>query len=106
MSEIIYDKLVRDKIPEIIENSGKKHEVDYLNKEQHFEYLNRKLIEELNEYQENNSLEELADILEVIHGILSVNNQTFEELENIRQEKLKKRGGFKKGIKLIKVMDE
>lgn len=63
MKTIKYDKLVRDKIPEIIEKSGKKCVVEVMDKEIYIQYLDRKLNEELAEYQSDKSIEELADLL-------------------------------------------
>lgn len=103
MSEKVYDKLVRDKIPEIIEKSNKKLEIEIVSKEVLLDLLNKKLTEEVNEYLESKDVEELADILEVIHGILENKNITFDELEKIRLNKKAERGGFSKGIKLLKV---
>lgn len=103
MKEIIYNKLVRDKIPQIIENSNKKCEIELVDRCKMKELLNKKLVEEVNEYLESGEIEEIADILEVIHGILCIENVKYEELEDIRINKKDKRGGFERGIKLIKV---
>ena len=105
MSEIIYNKLVRDRIPDIIKATGKNFEAESVDKEELKNLLNEKLQEEVNEYFESNDIEELADILEVIHGILNARGATFEALESIRLKKKEERGGFDKGIKLIKVYE-
>ena len=68
-------------------------------------YLNNKLKEEVDEYLEDNNIEELADIIEVIYGIIDLKEINKDKLEEIRKNKLKKRGGFKKGIKLTKVFE-
>lgn len=62
MKLITYNKLVRDKIPEIIETSGKKCETQVLNDDDYLEMLDKKLSEEIKEYQESHEAEELADI--------------------------------------------
>lgn len=98
---IIYNKLIRDKIPAIIKASGNKCEIKKLNDEEYMEELNKKLQEELNEYLEDGSLEELADIVEVIHAIVKQKGSTIEELERIRIDKRKKRGGFRKKLLLV-----
>lgn len=103
MSEKIYNKLVRDKIPEIIEKNNKEYEIEIVSKEDLQELLDKKLTEEVDEYLESKDIEELADILEVIHGILESKNISFDELEKIRLNKKEERGGFSKAIKLIKV---
>ena len=59
---IEYNKLIRDKIPEIIESSGKKCDIEVLNDEQYLEYLNKKIMEEVKEYLESGEIEELADL--------------------------------------------
>ena len=93
---IKYDKLVRDRIPEIIEESGKHCETRILTKEEHLEYLNKKLGEELNEYLESGDIEELADLEEVLRGILLLKDVDYKEFDLIRQKKFDERGGFEK----------
>ena len=72
----VYNKLVRDKIPEIISKDNRKAITKILNDEEYLNELNKKLKEEVNEYFEDNNLEELADIVEVIYGILNAKNVT------------------------------
>lgn len=94
----VYNKLVRDKIPEIIESNNEKPVTRILSDEEAIKYLNAKLLEETNEYLADENIEELADILEVFHGILKAKNIKFEDVENIRIQKKNKRGGFDKKI--------
>jgi len=101
----VYNKLVRDRIPEIIRNNNEKPIVKELNNEDYLKELNIKLKEELQEYLEDNNIEELADIVEVIYGILNAKNISLEEFEEIRNEKVEKRGAFSKKIFLEKVID-
>lgn len=103
--DIVYNKLVRDNIPEIIEKSGSEYVIEIMNDEEYICALNKKLIEETNEYLENEDIEEIADILEVIHGILEAKDVSVEEIEKIRLKKRKERGGFDKKIKLVKVLN-
>lgn len=98
-----YDKLVRDLIPQIIEQSGKKCEVEVIEKEEIQFRLEEKMIEEFNEYLEDKNLEELADMMEVIFGLAHQLGYKEEELMAKRNEKLAQRGGFKEGIVLKKV---
>lgn len=100
---IIHNKLVRDRIPEIIEKSGKTAYRRILNNEEYIEELDRKLNEECAEYQADKSIEELADMLEVMYAIAQARGYSIEELEQIRAEKAVKRGGFKDKIYLEKV---
>ena len=65
----IYSKAIRDKIPEIIKESGKNCNVKKLDDSEFLVQLEKKLVEELAEYQESKNIEELADMLEVIYRI-------------------------------------
>lgn len=100
-----YHKLVRDFIPNIIEADGKTCIYETLSDEDYIYLLDQKLNEELTEYQDSKSLEELADILEVIQAIVKARGWTLEELERIRANKAAKRGGFKKKILLKEVLE-
>ena len=95
-----YNKLVRDKIIDIIESDGRKAKYKILDNEGFKEELNKKLQEEVKEYLDDNCVEELADIVEVIYGILESMNISSEEFEKIRIEKKEKRGAFHKKIYL------
>ena len=102
----IYNKLVRDKIPEIINgDNGCTCETRILDDEEYLQELNIKLQEELKEYLESGDVEELADLEEVLRGILSVKKISYEEFEDIRQRKVEKRGAFKDKIYLISTED-
>ena len=106
MKEIIYEKLVRDKIPEIIEKSGKQCEIEILSDEKYLEMIDKKLDEELAEYHKDKNLEELADLLEVVFAATKARGYSIEELEKARAEKAEKRGSFDKNILLKKVIEE
>lgn len=105
MSAKTYHKLVRDRIPEIIEAAGKNCVWETLSDEDYIYLLEQKLNEELTEYQESKSFEELADLLEVMQAIVKARGWTLEELEQIRAEKAAKRGGFEKKILLKEVSE-
>ncbi|MCA1318385.1 nucleoside triphosphate pyrophosphohydrolase [Bacillus tianshenii] len=104
-----YNKLVRDKIPQIIEATGKKYTTEILNDQDYIKYLKEKSYEELDEYcaaQTNEeAVEELADLLEIIHALASNHGSSIEEVEKVRQEKAEKRGGFHEKIFLVEVED-
>lgn len=102
----IYNKLVRDKIPDIIRNNGENPVTRTLSDEEHQLMLNKKLLEEVNEYLESGSSEELADILEVIRGISNIKSIGFDQVLAIMEEKKRKRGGFDEKIYLIEVTKE
>lgn len=101
-----YNKLVRDKIPEIIESNNEEVIYRYLSDSEFKEYLKLKLSEELNEIlsSKNNieTLEEVADLLEVIKFYLKVHNYTLEDALNMCEIKNEKKGSFNKKILLIK----
>ena len=106
MKTIKYQKLVRDRIPEIIEKQGKQCSCSVLSDEAYLEHLDLKLSEELGEYLEDKSMEELADLLEVIRAVAAARGSSIGEVEKIRQEKAAERGGFEKRILLIEVRSE
>src|SRR5690625_1591760 len=105
----VYNKLVRDKIPDFIRNDNKKFTTKILDEKQYTIELKKKLKEELEEYilasDESEALEELADIIELIHALSETHSENLAKVEQVRQEKAKKRGGFKKRIFLIEVED-
>ena len=100
---IHYDKLVRDKIPAIIETTGKIPVTDEIPPEKMQEAFDRKLREEAEEYLESHSVEEMADVLEVLHGIAFHAGIDWNRIEAERLRKKEERGGFEKGIRLIEV---
>ena len=106
VSVIKYNKLVRDRIPEIIEASGKRCIYSTLSDKEYLAKLDEKLNEELAEYQEGKSVEELADLLEVIRAVTVARGSSIEEVEAIRRDKAAKRGGFEKKILLNEVITE
>ena len=102
----VHNKLVRDKIPEIIENTGKTPIVYILSDEEYLSELDKKLNEECAEYQADESIEELADVLEVIYAIAEARGWSVPELESVRRDKAEKRGGFSDKVFLEYVEDE
>ena len=100
-----YYKLVRDRIPEIIEADGKTCVCETFSDEDYLTLLDQKLNEELTEYQESKSLEELADLLEVMQAAVKARGWTLEDLERVRADKAAKRGGFEKKILLKEVRE-
>ncbi|MCM8712123.1 nucleoside triphosphate pyrophosphohydrolase [Clostridium sp. SYSU_GA19001] len=98
-----YDKLVRDLIPDVIKATGKNCDYEIASKEEHLELLVKKLDEEVGEFKVDNSLEELADIMEVLFGLADNLGYSEEDLLQKRQQKKSERGGFKEGIVLKEV---
>lgn len=101
----VYNKLVRDLIPQVIEKSGKKFETHIADKEEYKKLLEEKLMEEVNEYLEDKNLEELADVMEVLVGLAGALGYTEEELFEKRKMKKEERGGFFEGIVLERVYE-
>ena len=99
-----YNKLIRDKIPEIIETEGRTCKIETLSDEEYLIHLNEKLLEEANEYLESGEVEELADLEEVLRAILKAKNVDYESFEKIRTDKVEKRGAFDKKL-LLKETD-
>jgi predicted house-cleaning noncanonical NTP pyrophosphatase (MazG superfamily) len=101
-----YPKLVRDKIPELVESQGKKSNTRVLtNDQEYLDYLLLKLIEEATELakakNEDNEMEELADVLEVIEAVLALKKLSFQDIAQIQDQKRHKRGGFKKRLLMV-----
>lgn len=103
---ISYNKLIRDKIPEIIEEDGNESEIRVLNDNEYLDELNKKLQEELNEYLESGEVEELADIAEILYAIARHKGVDAKEFDEIRISKAEKRGGFEKKLFLISVKEK
>ena len=101
----IYNKLVRDNIPDIISSQGKACNFRMLTDAECLDALNTKLDEELAEYHESGSVEELADLLEVIYAIADADGYSPSKLNKIRQDKASERGRFNKKIMLLSVED-
>ncbi|MEK5068221.1 nucleoside triphosphate pyrophosphohydrolase [Sporosarcina sp. FSL K6-1508] len=106
----IYNKLVRDRIPEIIEKSGQTCNTRLLDEDEYIIEINKKMYEEMEEYEAaettDDAIEELADLLELIHAALSHYGASFEDLEKVRVEKAEKRGGFDDQIYLMNVEED
>ena len=100
-----YNKLVRDRIPEIIEASGNTCVTEILSDEDYLKMLDAKLDEELAEYHADQNIEELADLMEVIRACAVARGYTIEELERVRSDKAAKRGGFEEKILLKEVWE-
>ena len=101
-----YHKLVRDRIPEIIEASGKNCKIEILSDEEYLRMVDAKLDEELTEYHKDQNIEELADLMEVIYAAAIARGYTIEQLEQVRAEKAGKHGGFQKRILLKEVIGQ
>lgn len=102
----VYNKLVRDKIPDIIKEKDNRDCVtEVLDDENYLKELNKKLQEELKEYLESGEVEELADIEEVLRAILKTKKVSYENFEKVRKDKVEKRGAFDKKIFLISTDD-
>ena len=105
METIVYHKLVRDRIPEIIRASGKTCTTEVLSDADYIRAIDAKLDEELAEYHKDQNIAELADLLEVIRAAAVARGYTIEQLEQVRAEKAAKRGGFEKKLYLKEVIE-
>ena len=105
MSVITYNKLVRDRIPETIESSGKTCKTKVLDDAEYLRMLDAKLDEELAEFHKDQNIEELADLLEVIYATTIARGYSVEELEQVREQKAEKRGTFRRKILLLEVRE-
>lgn len=107
MEKVIkYDKLIRDRIPEIIEADGKRAVTEVLDDLAFKRYLDIKLEEELKEYLVADSVEELADLVEVVYALLDLKGVSKEEFERLRKDKASKRGSFTKRLVLKEVISK
>ena len=103
---IVYHKLIRDKIPQIIEQTGGRCQVAVLEQADYIAKLEEKLGEELAEYLQSRELEELADLLEVMDALVAATGHTWQELTQLKAEKREKRGGFEEKLLLLEVTRE
>lgn len=106
--ERVYNKLVRDKIPNIIEEKGETPVIKVLNENDYKKELEKKLCEEYKEVIEasgDERIEELADMLEVIRALASLENKNLNDIIDIADKKNKKRGAFDEKIFLEKVIE-
>lgn len=105
MPKITYNKLVRDRIPEIIENSGKIAVTEILDDITYKKLMDAKLVEELKEYQDSDSVEELADLVEAIYAVLNYKGVSLEDFSSLRLRKAEEKGSFEKRILLKEVIE-
>ena len=104
MKTVYHNKLVRDRIPKIIAESGALYEISKLSEVDYINALKNKLVEEVQEYIESENIEELADILEVIKCLHKTHNVSEAEMKQIQLNKESLRGSFNERINLIKVV--
>ena len=100
-----YAKLIRDRIPEIIEQAGKKPVTRVISEEEMEKALKEKLKEEVEEFIESDQIEEIADILEVLEAIAMHRGIDRALIERLKADKKEERGGFEKRLMLEKVED-
>lgn len=104
-----YNKLIRNKIPQIIKANGKTPTTRILPQDEYIKKICNKTQEELTEYIEAktkpNKLEELSDLLELINALAQHEGTTLKEINNIRKKKAEERGNFSNRVFLIEVTD-
>jgi predicted house-cleaning noncanonical NTP pyrophosphatase (MazG superfamily) len=99
----VYNKLVRDRIPELVRKQGKRCKTDTLTDAQYLVALYRKMEEELAEYRANPCIEELADLYEVVRAVAAARGYSMQDLEDARAEKERQRGAFGKRTFLLHI---
>ncbi|MFH5183072.1 phosphoribosyl-ATP pyrophosphohydrolase [Paenibacillus sp. TAB 01] len=100
----IYNKLIRDKIPQVMDAKGVTYSIRKLSDQEYVEKLNEKLQEELNEYleaDEEDQIEELADLVELVYAVLDNKGVSLKDFEKVRLEKREERGGFEHKLLLL-----
>ena len=103
----VYNKLVRDKIPENIDSEpGRKSQYRILNDNEYLTELNKKVLEEANEFIEENSIEELGDLMEVINAIMKLKGYKLEEVYKVMKDKADRKGVFEDRVYLEYVDEE
>lgn len=106
MKTIHYNKLVRDKIPNIIEASSKKAIWSIASDDVYYQKLKDKLVEELDEFLKSDAIEELADLVEVVEAILATKSVTISQFNDIRAKKNQQKGAFTKKFILNSVVSK
>ena len=99
----VYNKLVRDRVPELVRKQGKRCKTDTLTDAQYLVALYRKMEEELAEYRANPCIEELADLYEVVRAVAVARGYSMQDLEDARAEKERQRGAFGKRVFLLHI---
>jgi predicted house-cleaning noncanonical NTP pyrophosphatase (MazG superfamily) len=100
-----FHKLVRDGIPALIEAEGRTPVVEVLDRTQRRPALLTKLAEEAAEAAaagDDELAEELADVLEVVRALASEVGLTFEGVVELADAKRAQRGGFNRGLFLVR----
>lgn len=105
MAERVYNKLVRDNIPDIITEQGETPVFRTLDNDEYEACLKRKLLEEVNEFTAEVSPDELSDILEVLESIANLHGWTDGEIQKVRRDKAESHGVFRERIFLEKVIE-
>ncbi|WP_317136389.1 nucleoside triphosphate pyrophosphohydrolase [Methanochimaera problematica] len=105
MSSEYFGKAVRDKIPDIIRDSGSECSVEVLNELLFYVAMKKKLQEEVDEYKKTPCLEELADIMEVVYKLCEMEGFSIKELERVRLKKREERGGFDRSLYLKEIVN-
>ena len=103
------NKLVRDKVPSLITKNGGSFSFKLLSPLEHQHEITKKFYEEIKEYSEaptkEAAIEELVDIFELIHAAIKLHDISYDDLELLRQQKRKLKGGFDKGIFINDISD-
>ena len=96
-----FDRLVRDKVPEMIRTAGRECETRIASHEEFEAYAVKKLQEEVEEFAARGSIDDVVDILEMLHRIATFRSIPWEEVEKLRVKKAWERGGYDMGVVLL-----
>ena len=102
----VFNNAIRDKIPEIIIETGSIPTIEKLSDEYFLKELEKKLVEEISEYNESKKVEELCDLIEIAYRIAELKGVSNDLLNQIRKDKNAERGKFEENIFLIQVNDK
>jgi len=106
MAVFTFNKLMRDLIPEVLEKQGKKVTYYTADQSEYYQRLCEKLREETQEFLDDHTVEELADVLEVVYTLAQTKGVSKEGLETVRAQKAQKRGGFSDRLVLVQIEEE
>ena len=101
----IYNKLVRDNIPQLIKESGRDCSSRILNEKEYYDALLDKIVEEIEEYRISGNEEELADVFEVLDCLVQLKEYEPMHIDYLQLIRREKRGSFKDRVLLIDVED-
>jgi len=104
MIRIVHSKLVRDRIPEIIQAAGQEYAVEVMTEPEFQRALRNKLVEEAQEAAAADSeslIQELADLYEVLDTLMAAQHISRENVLREQEKRRIERGGFAEQLRLV-----